>query len=408
MIRRIAGHILLVLLMLLCLPAVASAQTQKEKQRLAEYNRQINDLRSRISDVQKSGADAEARLRLINAEIGLREELVREAAFVLDSLSGEMTLRGERLDSLHLRLDTLKVSFTTLIRTAYKSRGAKHWYLYVFSGDSFSQSVRRAQYMQALGRSVEEEAGRIREVKAEVEAEMVRLDSLRAVSQTLTEQRKADVKALQRTRREAEQLLSTLRKDKKSYEAKLKRTIAERDALDKAIREAIAAASSSSSSRSGSSSSSRSSSGRSGSTSVDATLGGKFSANKGKLPWPAEGIIVERFGANVDPVFHTTVQCDGITLSVKPGAEIHAIYDGEVTSVVKSKSKFNYIVIIQHGTYRTIYCYLDDVPSVQPGTKVKTGQTIGRALVIDGASQFHFQIRDANTSPLDPKVWLRK
>lgn len=415
--KSFARKLLLVLFVSLSLPLALSAQTQKEKQRLANYEKDIKDLRARIKALESSGADAEAQLQLINAEIGLRADLVREAAASLDSLSREITIRETRLDSLQGRLDTLKNSFNTLVRTAYKGRGAKHWYLYVFSGDSFSQGVRRARYMRSLGRSLETEAERLRTVKAEVETEVARLDSLRTESWELTERRRAEVKDLQQSRKEAENLVQSLKKDKKAYQARLDKTIKERNALKKEIDDAIAAAAAAEErkkkeeKKAGSSSSSSSSGNRVGSTVVDASLGGKFDApaNKGKLPWPATGVVIEHFGDNVDPVYHTTVRSDGITLSVQPGAEIRAIYEGVVSSVVKSKSKFNYIVIIQHGGgFRTIYCYLDDNVAVEAGQKIKTGQVLGHALISGGTSLVHFQIRNAGTNPVDPKPWLRK
>ena len=111
----------------------------------------------------------------------------------------------------------------------------------------------------------------------------------------------------------------------------------------------------------------------------------------------------------MDPVFHTKIHSDGITLSVQPGAEVRAIYEGVVTSAVKSKSKFNYIVIIKHGgNFRTIYCCLDDNIKVKAGDKVKTGQLLGHAVVTGGTSEVFFQIRNASDAPVDPRPWLRK
>ena len=144
---------------------------------------------------------------------------------------------------------------------------------------------------------------------------------------------------------------------------------------------------------------------------MDASLGGKFNAeaNKGKLPWPVKGYVVEHFGDNVDPVFHTRIHSDGMTLSVAPGAEVKAIYEGVVTSAVKTRSKFNYIVIIKHGGgFKTIYCCLDDNIKVKAGDKVKTGQLLGHAVVTGGTSEVFFQIRNASDTPVDPRPWLRK
>ena len=390
MIEKTLRRTLLVLLTGLCLAGVADAQSRKDKEKLARYDKDIKEIRDRIRNLESSGHSASAQLRLISAELDVRQAALDEASSQLDSISREIRLREHRLDSLALRLDTLKTRFTSLLRAAYKTRGTRHWYLYVFSGDSFLQGLRRARYMRSLGDDVKQEALRIRELKQVQEEEKVR-----------------------------QQLVDSIKKDKAGYESSLQKKIRERDALKKEIDAAIAAAreaekkaaKSSSASASSSSGKKKAGSTAAGSTEVDASLGGKFNAeaNKGKLPWPVKGYVVEHFGDNVDPVFHTRIHSDGMTLSVAPGAEVKAIYEGVVTSAVKTRSKFNYIVIIKHGGgFKTIYCCLDDNIKVKAGDKVKTGQLLGHAVVTGGTSEVFFQIRNASDTPVDPRPWLRK
>ena len=407
----------LVLLTGLCLAGAAHAQSKKDREKLARYDKDIKEIRSQIKALESNSQSASKQLRLINTELDTRQSLLNEASAQLDSISREIRVRERRLDSLSQRLDTLKTGFSTLLRAAYKTRGSRHWYLYVFSGDSFMQAVRRARYMRSLGDNLREEAGRLREVKQVQEEEKALLDSLRVDSEALTARRLAEVRDIRQSRNAAQKLVDTIKKDKAGYEASLQKKIRERDALKKEIDAAIAAAKAAEK-KSSKSSSSSSSAGKkkaggtaAGSTEVDASLGGKFNAesNKGKLPWPAKGYVVEQFGDNVDPVFHTKIHSDGVTLSVQPGAEVRAIYEGVVTSAVKSKSKFNYIVIIKHGgNFRTIYCCLDDNIQVKAGDKVKTGQLLGHAVVTGGTSEVFFQIRNASDAPVDPRPWLRK
>ncbi|MDT3366860.1 MAG: peptidoglycan DD-metalloendopeptidase family protein [Bacteroidota bacterium] len=407
---------MLVLLTGLCLAGAANAQSRKDKEKLARYDKDIKDIKAQIKALESNSSTATKQLQLINAELDVRKAALNEATAQLDSITREIRVREHRLDSLSLRLDTLKTRFSSLLRAAYKTRGTRHWYLYVFSGDSFMQGIRRARYMRSLGDNVREEAGRIREVKQVQQEEKALLDSLRIDSESLTARRMAEVKDIQQSRNTAQKLVDSIKKDKAGYEASLQKKIRERDALKKEIDAAIAAAREAekkSSSKSTASSGSKKKAGgtAAGSTEVDASLGGKFNAdaNKGKLPWPAKGYVVEQFGDNVDPVFHTKIHSDGITLSVQPGAEVRAIYEGVVTSAVKSKSKFNYIVIIKHGgNFRTIYCCLDDNIKVKAGDKVKTGQLLGHAVVTGGTSEVFFQIRNASDAPVDPRPWLRK
>lgn len=418
MIRR-RRHILFPLVAVLFLSWMAGAGTyaQSNNARLARYEKEIDEIRQRIKALDAGAGDADAKLRFVRAEIETRKDIIASVRHQLDSLTLETRLHEKRIDSLHRRMDTLTTSFNQLVGMAYKTRSARHWYLYVFSGETFAQGVRRARYMRDLSGTLRQQARDLLEVRAAEESEKVRLDSLRSETSRTMQLSMNQLKSLEKSRKEAEGLIAAIQKDKAAYKKRLDKTIAERNALKKEIDAALAAAAkkdSKSSKKASSSSGSKKAStnkGRSGSVEVDASLKGNFAAstNKGKLPWPASGVVIERFGDNIDPVYRTTIRCDGITLSTQPGAEIRVIYEGVVTSAVKSKSRFNYIVIIQHGgNYRTIYCYLDDNIQVKVGDKVKTGQLLGHALVSGGSSQVHFQIRDASNTPVDPKPWLRK
>jgi len=403
------------LILVTALPSLA--QSAKDK-RLVEAEKKIAQIRSHIQSLEEGAGTAETQLRLLNAEIAARDELLAAIKAQQDSLAGEIRGVEHSLDSLEHRADTLRTSFNRLIRTAYKTRSTQHWYLYIFSGESFAQGVRRARYMRSVSVRLNQEAARLKEVKAETEVQLERLGALQAESEAAANALVAEREKLSRSKKEAEKLVASIKRDQASYKNKLKEAIAERDRLKKEIDKALADAAKKAAakdgkaaSKSGSNSSKGASKGKSGTTEVDASLGGQFNAksNKGKLPWPAKGVVIESFGTNVDPVYFTTLISDGITLSTAPGAEIRAIYEGVVTSVLKTTSKFNYIVIIQHGgNFRTLYCCLDDNVKVKEGDKVATGALLGHAVVSGGTSQVHFQIRDASNRPVNPTDWLGK
>ena len=96
---------------------------------------------------------------------------------------------------------------------------------------------------------------------------------------------------------------------------------------------------------------------------------------------------------------HVTLDKKGIDIKGQPGAQVRAVFDGEVSAV------FGYagttVVIIRHGSYLSVYCELASV-SVSRGQKVSARQTIGR-VGSDGLMQF--QLRNGNTK-LNPELWL--
>ena len=140
-------------------------------------------------------------------------------------------------------------------------------------------------------------------------------------------------------------------------------------------------------------------------SSEDRRLSGNFESNRGRLPMPITGPykIMNRFGTNnvTDVKGHVTLDKKGIDIKGQPGAQVRAIFDGEVTAV------FNYygttVVIIRHGSYLSVYCELASV-SVSRGQKVSARQTIGK-VGSDGLMQF--QLRNGNTK-LNPELWLSR
>lgn len=138
--------------------------------------------------------------------------------------------------------------------------------------------------------------------------------------------------------------------------------------------------------------------------SPDARLSGSFASNKGRLPMPITGAyqVVRGFGANVVEGIGSGVHLPskGIHLKGQPGAQARSVFEGEVSRIFATGN--NYIVMIRHGKYISVYCNLASV-SVSAGQKVSTGQTIGSL----GNNTMQFQLRNW-TSLLDPRQWLRR
>ena len=151
----------------------------------------------------------------------------------------------------------------------------------------------------------------------------------------------------------------------------------------------------------------KSASGNKGETAaIDYHLAEEFSANKGKLPWPAEGPVIDHFGQHYHPVF-TRLKLpfnNGMTIALAKGSSVKAVFDGVVKQIVVMPG-YNQCVLVQHGNYFSFYCKLKTT-SVKAGDKVKTGQTIGEVDTINGETQLHFQIWKDQT-PQNPEQWLR-
>ena len=141
-------------------------------------------------------------------------------------------------------------------------------------------------------------------------------------------------------------------------------------------------------------------------TKIDQALSNEFSANKGKLPWPAEGRVVSHFGRNPHPVY-TRLEMpfnNGVGLAVDKDAPVKAVFNGVVKQIVVVPG-YNRCILVQHGEYFTFYCKMGSV-AVKAGDKVKTGDVLGHVATGPDGTQLHFQLWKGR-APQDPEKWLR-
>jgi septal ring factor EnvC (AmiA/AmiB activator) len=273
--------------------------------------------------------------------------------------------------------------------------------MYILSSESIGQAVRRFGYLRGLSREMSAQAVRIQEATAALELEKERLAGMMEEARALRERRQADVDALRTEEAESAGIVAQLERDRKKYQQQIQRKNREVEALNREIaaiiRRATTPASGGSKAGKG---------GRTTSTAVDERLSNSFAANKGRLPWPAEGTVVESFGQHMHPVYKNVKMPfnNGVTLSVARGTQARAVFDGTVAQVVVIPG-YNQCVLVQHGSYFTFYCKLKAV-TVKAGDKVKTGQVLGTVDTLDGEDQLHFQLWKERT-PQNPENWLR-
>lgn len=140
-------------------------------------------------------------------------------------------------------------------------------------------------------------------------------------------------------------------------------------------------------------------------------LSGNFENNKGKLPSPVSGSfrIVKPFGKHKHPVLeYVTTDNPGVEIETDAGAQVRSVFKGEISYIYQVNNEYNYVIIVKHGQYMTVYAGLKTI-SVKKGDKVNAGQTLGTLFVDandEAHSILHFQVRKGTTK-LDPAQWLK-
>lgn len=391
----------IVLGLLLVGAAVSAQDTRRQESRKAQLEKEIAAINRQLKDNARSSSRALTDLSLVRRKIAARQELIAESDREIRALDDSMKVRQQEIDRLQARHDTLSLYYNRLVRGAYKNRDSRLWYMYILSSENIGQAVRRFGYLKGLSRNMSEQAKHIQETAAALELEKDRLAGLREEARVLRGQRQADVDALRGEEGESASLVARLEKDRRKYQDELRKKNREVEALNREIAAIIRKATAKP--KAGSKSSKG---GKTTSTAVDETLSKNFASNKGRLPWPVEGTVIESYGQHYHPVYKNVKLPfnNGVTLAVARGAQAKAVFDGTVSQVVVIPG-YNQCVLVQHGSYFTFYCKLKSV-SVKAGEKVKTGQVLGTVDTLSGEDQFHFQLWQERT-PQNPENWLR-
>ena len=98
---------------------------------------------------------------------------------------------------------------------------------------------------------------------------------------------------------------------------------------------------------------------------------------------------------------------DGVNIQTKENELVRAVFNGVVKKIAIVPGEFKYVVIMQHGSYFTVYAKLKKV-DVKTGQQVSINDVIGEVNTdVDGTSEVQFQVWK-NTQKLDPELWLAK
>lgn len=379
----------------------ASAQTSRkslESQR-SRLQKDIELINRKLAENSKNSDEVLGNLSLVRSKIAKREALIGECDKTLRFLDDSIAACRKDIAVLQDRYDTLSLYYGRLIRGAYKNRDSKKWYMYVLSSQSVGQAFRRLGYFRSLSSQMNVQAQKIQETSASLEMEKERLQKMRNESDEVRRQVVRERSKLRDEEAESTRMSERLQKDRKKFEQQLRDKNRQIEALNRKIAQIMADSSGSKKQTT--------KKGKTVSTEIDTKLSNEFAANKGRLPWPVEGVVTDRFGKHRHPVYDNVElpQNNGVTLTVRRGAPVKAVFNGTVTQIFVLPG-YNQCVIVNHGEYFTLYTKLKTV-AVKPGTKVVTGQDIGTVDTIGGEDIFHFELWKGNTAQ-NPENWLRK
>lgn len=383
---------------LLSVSMAASAQdTRAQEEKKARLEREIAIIDKQLAENASQSSSMLTDLSLIRKKISNRKALVSESDRVIRQYSDSIYLAQKEINRLQARVDTLTAHYSKLVLSAYKNRDSRIWYMYMFASDNLGQAFRRFGYFRNLSTQMKNEAKSIRAMQDELALKQERLALLKKDAEAVRAERKKELDNLKKDESKADNVVKKLQKDRKKYQSQLASKKKEIDALNREIARLIANAMNKDGQKSSS---------KKPKAPVDMKLDAEFSKNKGKLPWPADGPVVSRFGKHYHPVYKNLElpPNNGVDIALAKGEHVKAVFDGVVSQVLVMPG-YNQCVLVQHGNYFTLYCKMKNI-AVKAGDKVKTGQLIGDIDTINGQTQLHFEVWKGK-DPQNPETWLR-
>ena len=388
-----------ILLLLLSMTAVSFAQDKDEyERRKAKLEKEISIIDRQLSENASRSSSLLADLTLLRKNVANRKALVDESDRQIKKLNDRIYLTQKEINKMQARIDTLSARYSKLVVSAYKNRDARVWYMYMLASDNLGQAFRRMGYFKNLSGQLNAEATAIRQAKAELEARKEELDKMKAEAQAVRKERAAELEKISKEEKKTDSVVRQLKKDRKKYQNQLAAKKKEVNALNREIERLISEAMGGGRPAAGKTTKKP--------APVDMKLDAEFSKNKGKLPWPADGAVVGRFGKHYHPVYKNLElpPNNGMDIALGKGTAVAAVFDGVVRQVIVMPG-YNQCVLVQHGNYFTFYCKLSNV-TVKSGDKVRTGQVVGVVDTINGQTQLHFEVWQG-TKPQNPQLWLR-
>lgn len=383
---------------LLSVSMAASAQdTRAQEEKKARLEREIAIIDKQLAQNASQSSSMLTDLSLIRKKISNRKALVSESDRVIRQYSDSIYLAQKEINRLQARVDTLTAHYSKLVLSAYKNRDSRIWYMYMFASDNLGQAFRRFGYFRNLSSQMQNEAKSIRTMQDELALKQERLALLKKDAEAVKAERQKELDNLRKDESKADNVVKKLQKDRKKYQSQLASKKKEIDALNREIARLIANAMNKDGQKSSS---------KKPKAPVDMKLDAEFSKNKGKLPWPADGPVVSRFGKHYHPVYKNLElpPNNGVDIALAKGEHVKAVFDGVVSQVLVMPG-YNQCVLVQHGNYFTLYCKMKNI-AVKAGDKVKTGQLIGDIDTINGQTQLHFEVWKGK-DPQNPETWLR-
>ncbi|MCL1635927.1 peptidoglycan DD-metalloendopeptidase family protein [Luteimonas sp. SX5] len=395
----------LLLLAALLAAGAAPAQSSRETERKLERARsELKSIASERRKLEGQRGAASRELRQADEQVGQSSRTLRETESALARQAAALAELQQRRDVLHGSLNAQREELTRLLRAAYKLGGDAPLKV-LLAQDRVADASRDLAYHRYLQR---DRAQRV----AALTADLRELDDLerdivqkREQLDDTRENKRKELAALEKQRRERAALIAQLDQRYKDRNAKEKALGRDVKALERLLAQLRAAAARAAKEREAAAerAASRSPS-SSGAKRAPVRVAATAPINVGGLGWPASGALLAGYGGTMPDGRRS----EGVLIGASAGSPVRAVADGTVV-YAEWMTGYGLLLIVDHGNgYMSLYAH-NDALLKDAGDAVKRGDALGSVGNSGGQGRpsLYFELR-RNGQPVNPDVWLQK
>ncbi|MFZ1703805.1 MAG: peptidoglycan DD-metalloendopeptidase family protein [Saprospiraceae bacterium] len=384
--------------MMTLLSSLVLGQSRKElESKRLEIIKTIEKTNKNLESTKKEKVQNMEKLKKLEQQINERQKLIQNLKYDVGMQEQRLKSNSKRLDSLGSKQSTLKGQYSQMLRMNYLKKMSNSKWSYLLSARNVNNLMLRWIYLSQLEEYTKRKLETISSVSREIQTNNIEIKKIQENKSTLAYKTEENLKKLAGEQIEKDELVKKLGLKEKTLSAELKKKQKEREKLNASIEKIITEELAKVNERSKKDSKEA--------KSVETDNAG-FSNNKGGLSWPVNNAVVSgRFGTQPHPtVKNVSISNSGVDFTIQGKGVIKSVFEGEVIGY-KEIPGYKKMVIVQHGSYFTVYSKLDDV-LVDKGDKVSKGSILGYSHAEEnGKSQLHFELwKDKNKQ--DPESWL--
>lgn len=355
---------------------------------------EIEQLRSKIKKTESRERSTARRISSLDEEIALTSRLVQSLKREEKKTRSRITRLKEDLLKNENELEILRVRYEQRVVNSYL-KGRITDLERVFSSTTWRQAMYRTHYLKIISDIEKKMTKQIEKLLIGISQQKLELEAALRENLILKRDKEKQMSSYRNMRINREQELSRIRFDKKAlalYVNEKEAGLKQLENIIKKILEDRARFEREERIR----------------QQQQALKTKSFSALKGRLPWPANGRIIAKFGRQWNPKLKTTTENPGIDIKGQPGSAIRAIIGGVVTTITYIRGYGTTIIIDHGGGFYTVYSHVTNI-QINVDSEVRNGDVIaymGDSGSING-SKLHFEIWGKGQK-LNPELWLSK